>query len=139
MSGVCHKSEDIERAVRLGVKDYILKPIDFEVLKNKLSFLVRDDKWNEWTIDKKKYNVNGNIYSNVTILSISEVTMTVQSTTEYKINSQLQVSFSIFTELGIPHLSVSVVKAMKKDNIYLTQLKFIGVGEKVLTNSAVVS
>ena len=130
MSSVCNSSEDILKAIKLGAKDFILKPFDYDVFSRKVSFLSKkQEKWLEWVLDKNKFSNSGILQSQVELFSIGEVTLTIKSNNPLPIGLLTAINFKVLADVGISNIIVEVIDCIVDENKFRCNLKIIGLKE----------
>ncbi len=130
MSGVCNTSDDVQRASKFGIKDFILKPFDFDVFSKKISYLSNTKEiWNEWKIDSKKGLKNGRIENNIELISISEVSLTIRTVFPLQPFHAFRMNFDALKEYELEQLVGSVVECRNEGAVYICKIKIIGLKE----------
>jgi len=132
MSAVLNTSEDIQKAARLGVNDFILKPLDFEILAKKLShFTKKEQTWSEWSIDPGRFSNKGKMTNNVELLAVSEVSLSVKAHMQLPRGMVATFAFDVLQEFEISTpLIAEVLDSVKKNDYYVVNLKILGLSER---------
>lgn len=120
----------IEKALKLGVNDYIVKPLD------PIRFLFKVEKLLEGKKPTKRkepiYNFsprspdsNGFIKENIKIISLSEMGLKIRSSLKYKTGSVIKLGFDVFDRLKIGSPELQVLSCEKnQDNSFTVILGF---------------
>ena len=130
MSGIYCASENVKRALALGARDFILKPLDFNVFSKKLAYLQnRDENCSEWVINRSQFAVNGTISTRVELLSISEASLT--TTSSYPITEGLStnISFQCLQYFGISNLNIKLNSCEKFGSEFKSRFKIVGLSQ----------
>lgn len=125
---------DIEQAIRVGAKDYIVKPIDLMILENKLLNLAssHQQEWAEYSVDDKD-SATADLCLPAQIVSISEIGLTFQSTSLLKVGQVVTLNAKLLIDVGVPVIAVRVAEE-KEDigNLRTYKCLFIGLKEEHL-------
>lgn len=130
------EAKDVEKGIEAGTDDYVIKPIDPDILLSKVDSL----------ISKLAKPANGFLSASVSepakwatkteIVTISEVGLTLRSELAAMLGSKVKIESSLFDEIGIPVPNLRVVecKALSNDpnTLFSIELHFIGLSEKSL-------
>lgn len=129
--------KDVEKAVKAGVDDYIVKPLDPLLLVQKINAL----------IDKRQPEVKPEIHLNpdssqaaatanvqVQIESISELGIVIRTSLNFKVGQSVDMQAAFFDKLGdkIPPLKVLSVNTSDKQDLWRVELVFLGASEALL-------
>ncbi len=129
---------DVQRALRLGVDDYIVKPIDPIIFLEKVESLLQKKEPNKWPqVDLGMINDYGNAKIDMTIkiISVSELGLTLQSPVCPQEGDVFQVTGSLFKDLNVeaPFVKViSVQGAQGKLNEWIIKTHFFGAKDNFL-------
>ncbi len=130
--------DDVQRALRLGVDDYIVKPIDPIIFVEKVEALLAKKELNQWPqVDLEPINEysNGKVDMAIKITAISELGLTLQSPICPQIGDVIQVSGKLFTDLNIeaPFVKVISVQEIKsKNNEWVIKTHYFGAKDQFL-------
>lgn len=130
--------DDVQRALRLGVDDYIVKPIDPIIFVEKIEALLakkEPHKWPEVELEPINEYSNAKVDMKIRILAVSELGLTLQSPICPQIGDVIQVSGQLFTDLGVdaPFVKViSVQGAKAKNNDWIIKTHFFGAKDQFL-------
>jgi len=135
LTGLRERS-DIERAVKVGVDDYIVKPIDPMLLIQKVSALFAKKaptKHPEINLMNSQ-DGEGILHRKVIVESISELGLRILTDDSLQVGQKVEVSASIFQTLDIevPPLKVLQSDRDPASGLYRSQLIFLGAREAVL-------
>lgn len=109
----------IQMAVKEGVNDYIVKPVDPLIFKNKISQLTLKIKIENWTLSdlpadfEKK---SGYVLSPLTLTALSEFEFHFEGNSLLAINTIYDVSFELLQELEIGQIQLKISEVIKKDD-----------------------
>ncbi len=125
---------DIEQAIRVGAKDYVVKPIDLMILESKLLNLANSNQqeWVEYAVEDTNLSP-AEISMSAQVISISEIGLTFQSSSPLKPGQVVMINAKLLNELGVPIVTVRVDEDLGELN-YVTTYKclFIGLKEEHL-------
>lgn len=129
--------KDVEKAVRVGVDDYIVKPLDPLLLVQKVEALL-SQKTPQQALEIKF--VKGSPLAKATIEfaleieSVSELGVILRSHVPMEVGSKVDMQSLFFKELGdqAPPLKVLHCEAIAEENCYRVQLVFLGATESFL-------
>jgi DNA-binding response OmpR family regulator len=128
---------DVQRALRLGVDDYIVKPIDPIIFLEKVDALLskkEPNKWPQVDLSLQENHSQGKVELNLKIISVSELGLTLLTTSCPQEGDAFQVSGSLFTELQVesPMVKVIAVIPSQKPNEWIVKTHFFGVKDQFL-------
>jgi DNA-binding response OmpR family regulator len=126
---------DVARAVKVGVDDYIVKPLDPMLLMQKIEALLQKrpaQKYPEIRLGQPQGAAT--LRRPITIESISEMGLVVTSEEPLKVGQMLDIQAEIFQTLEIdpPALKVLSVELDAKTGQHRAQIIFLGAREAVL-------
>ncbi|OQW49186.1 MAG: hypothetical protein A4S09_03725 [Proteobacteria bacterium SG_bin7] len=125
---------DIEQAVRVGAKDYIVKPIDLMILESKLISLanLHQKDWVEYSVEDMN-DSTAELCLPAQIMSISEVGLTFHSSSALKAGQVVTLNAELLTKVGVPSVAVRVAEEIGDlNNIRTYKSFFIGLKEEHL-------
>ncbi len=104
---------DIEQSIRVGAKDYVVKPIDLMILETKLTNLAKagQKEWVEYSVQDSNLS-HAELFLSAQIVSISEVGLTFQSASPLKSGQVVTLNSKFLNEAGIPVVAVRVAEAL---------------------------
>lgn len=129
---------DVQRALRLGVDDYIVKPIDPIIFLEKVDALLlkrEPHKWPEVDLGSLNEFSAAKMDLTIKILSVSELGLVLQSAICPQEGEVFQVHGNLFKELGVEAPFVKVMSIMshhEKDNEWIIKTHFFGVKDQFL-------
>lgn len=130
---------DVQRALRLGVDDYIVKPIDPIIFVEKIEALLQKNEPHKWPqVDLGAINdySTAKIDMTIKILSVSELGLTLQTQVCPQEGDVFQVSGSLFKELNIEAPFVKVISVQgaqgTKNNEWIIKTHFFGAKDQFL-------
>ncbi len=126
--------KDVERAVELGVDDYIVKPVDPLLFLKKVEQLLSKTHTEKPEIDLTRANLQskGTMKLPVELRSISELGIVLKTPMKLQENAVIHIDIELFTELECQTPLVKVLSSMPMDDGYENRLLFIGTEEATL-------
>lgn len=118
--------KDIEKAISMGINDYIVKPLDPVVLIDKINghlgkaALTKPEERG----DEIEVHLRAEMLMHMTIKSLSEAGAVLISTQSFDINFKFKLDSMLFQELGVPAPTVRVLSCVKKDEGYELRTAF---------------
>ena len=110
--------KDIEKAIAMGINDYIVKPLDPVILIDKINIhlgraqgMMPEDRSNEIEV-----NLRAELLMQINIKSLSESGAVITCKHEFGVNTKFRLDSMIFQELGVPAPVVRVLSTVKKDD-----------------------
>jgi len=124
LTGKREKS-DIERALIAGADDYIVKPIDPDILISKVKSLLERS---EQKIDFVEAPVHalGSIMTKTEIISISEVDIKLYSNVQLAQGQIYRITSDFLKELSIDSVNIRIAACELKNESALDQFKIVG-------------
>ncbi|MBX7232153.1 MAG: response regulator [Bdellovibrionales bacterium] len=132
--------KDVEKAVKLGVNDYIVKPIDPLLLIQKINTILQKkqpEQKPEILFNTNEPESQATLQFHTQLTSISELGIEIKSTLPLKVGQSINVTAPFFQYLGnqIPPLKIiSVEKSLVDEECWKVQLIFLGANESLLKN-----
>jgi len=130
---------DVEHAMDVGADEYIVKPVDPDVLFSKLDSLL---KRRPPTLRPEVHFAESSVHSQLGITlvaeaeAISEMGMTFLSPSYFSVNSKLHFDNKVFSEIGVqaPITRVRKCEPIEKDGkeLFRTHVTFVGLSEAEL-------
>lgn len=121
-----NKTYDVQKALLLGIEDYIIKPINITKVKNKIKdkFSTYDfSKWQEVPLPKENQKAMVSISNSAEIISISERSLTLKSKYPFETKSPISISSLALNKLGIENCELTVSSFSKNGLYYFTKVK----------------
>jgi DNA-binding response OmpR family regulator len=130
--------KDVEKALRAGVDDYIVKPLDPLLLVQKVNSLIagrQPQQKPEIHLQPESPQANGHMFFEIRLESISELGVVIRTPLNLKVGQTVDLQAEFFTHLGqrIPPLKVLSVQPTDKPDINRVELMFLGATEILLT------
>ncbi len=128
--------KDVERAVSMGVDDYIVKPLDPLLLVQKVNSLFEKKpphQYPEIQLGSSKL-AEGLVQRKVTVESVSELGVRILCDMPLKVGMMMDIQAEFFKALDItvPPMKVLNVEQDKATGFYRAQLIFLGAREAML-------
>ncbi len=129
--------KDVEKAVRVGVDDYIVKPLDPLLLVQKVEALL-NQKAPQQALEikflKGSPSAKASVEISLELESVSELGIVVRSQIPMEVGRKMDLKAAFFEELGdlAPPLKVLHCEAIATENLYRVQLVFLGATESFL-------
>jgi DNA-binding response OmpR family regulator len=129
------EKKDVERAVELGVDDYIVKPVDPMLFLKKVEHLLSLTSNEKPEIDVTRANLQskGTMSVPVELRSISELGIVLKTPLKLQTNSMVHIEIEIFNELECPTPMVKVLSSIGLDDgTFENRMLFVGIPETTL-------
>jgi len=129
--------KDVEKALKVGVDDYIVKPLDPLLLVQKVDALL-SHKAPEQALEikfvKGSASAKAAVEIPLDIESVSELGVTLRSPAPFEVGHRMDLKSAFFSEFGdqIPPLKVLRCEALPTENAYRVHLVFLGATEAFL-------
>lgn len=127
--------KDVERALKLGVDDYIVKPLDPMLLIQKINSLFEKKPVTKYAeVHLSPSQGKASMKRHIMVESISEMGIQIVTQEALQIGQILDISAEIFKTLEIvpPPMKVLRTEIDTKTNQYRSQLVFLGAREAIL-------
>jgi len=127
--------EDVDRGMKSGADDYIVKPIDPDVFLDKIQTLLKNrppQEMVEISFAESPVHLEANWKVKTEITTISERGLTLWSPITAPLNAKFKVSSDLFTQIQIDPPLLRVVNCTpdpRIPNLYFTQVSFVGLNE----------
>lgn len=134
------EKKHIDEAIKMGVDDYILKPIDPFLLTQKVASLFKDNPpvdLPELLLNSNQINNKASILLTGEIQKISELGLTLKSQNQLSIGQLVNLKCEMFENMNceIPQLKVTHIKQQHDDvKCFLITMIFLGATERFLQN-----
>lgn len=124
--------KDVERALQAGVSDYLVKPLDPELLVEKLNLSLKKSGFERavYELHYAEGVFEGQVHWMTSIVSLSETGVTLHSSVDFPPDYPIRFTSSLFREIGITVPVCRVVDGGERvDGGYRIQVKFVGISE----------
>ena len=123
---------DVKQALAAGANDYIVKPIDDKILKQKIFEALGHKPQNNTSIE---ITLNGSqteceLTFDGRVLKFSEKGFLLLSSVEPSEDAPFTLRSKIFEEIGIPVPQLRFLKSEKKSELFETRFGFVGLSEE---------
>lgn len=133
MSGTYKAEEDVKSALQAGANDFILKPIDPQIITSKISrILTNRVEWGEWKFSDAGITQEGTVKIKIEVESISEMGIRILSSVPLIPKSCPELGIPLMDELEIIAPFLQVVECKKTGKGYSSYLTFVGMPEAQL-------
>ena len=123
---------DVEQAVQLGVRDYIVKPLDPMLFLQKIKDLVVENSTQDFATASMRETARGS--TEIEIVALSEIGLNIRSSHPYKPGSRIWLDTDLFTRIGILSPDLRVLSSQNvSPNSFETRVTFFGLPESVLS------
>jgi len=129
--------KDIEKAIKAGVDDYIVKPIDPLILLQKIDSILKKNPPKEQPrihLDPESENSYGQVQVDMHILTISETEVQMKTSADFQEGKFIELHCGFFSkDLGEEPPPMKVIrKVAQSDNHWLYTLSYLGAKESYL-------
>jgi DNA-binding response OmpR family regulator len=132
LTGKREKS-DVEKALVAGADDYIVKPIDPDILTTKIKNLINKSELDNAFVEAP-VNVIATILTKTEIISISEIEIKILSNVQMSPGQVYKITSPFFKELMIDSVNTRVSSCeLSTDAMYKISTHFIGLTDKELS------
>lgn len=127
----------VKDTILQGAVDYIVKPIDPAIFESKINKILKNDisankqAWIEYELSRNK-NHQVRIYNYCEIVSIGEVSLTLNTNQDYPVGYTFFSDSPLFQELEIKNPALKVESSILKDGYFLVQCSLLGLSEAEL-------
>lgn len=124
---------DIEKGIDAGVNDYVVKPLDPELLIAKIGNLLVSDSQGSVHFAEALVNVPAQWEIKTEVKAVSELGMQLNSSIPLPVGRILRLSSAIFAEIEIPQIPLridSCEEVAGSESVYKIQAHFVGITEK---------
>ena len=129
--------KDVEKAVKAGVDDYLVKPLDPLLLVQKITALL-DKRQPEIKpeINFAHESLQGAAIAQVPVQmeSVSELGIVIRTSLNFKVGQTIDLQTAFFEQLGdkVPPLKVLSINTSDKPDLWRVELVFLGASEALL-------
>lgn len=129
MTTTLDEADKVYKAVRLGAKDFVVKPVDYDILQSKLGHLLgtRADDWPELTLDS--FDQRANVVEPIEMLSIGEMGIKIRMIREIPDGTFLRIDCPLFRDVDLGEMSLRAVACRKFEDEYIVEFSLLGVTE----------
>jgi CheY-like chemotaxis protein len=135
LTGKREKS-DVEKGIESGVNDYIVKPIDPELVLAKVANLLATKKQDGPQFQEAAVKLKAEWETKTEVVAVSELGLTVHSNIPMPPGKILKMNSTVFSEIGIEKVPMridSCTELAPPDEGYKVVTHFVGLTEKELT------
>lgn len=128
--------EDVERGLEAGANDYVVKPIDPEVIIAKVNNLLATTSKEVTHFAEAPVRVKSEWDSKTDVVAVSEIGFTIESNLAVLPGTLIRIQSSLFSEIGIPNTRLRIVSCEEvrvPEPHYRVQANFVGLSEKEMT------
>ncbi len=127
------EKKDIEKGIRAGIDDYIIKPIDPLVLLDKVNqlFLKKPPMHRmDFVVPENANWGEAVLQINARVKVVTESGLTLHSSSPMKIDAKIQIDSEVFRKMSLqtPHLVVLSCEK-KSDELFELKTGFVGINE----------
>lgn len=128
------RKEDIEKALKLGADDYIVKPFDQTLFLKKVEILAQQKASGSSQTYFKEIPINrpATIELEAHIEKLSEVNITLRTNQALQKGQILHLKSSLLGDLNIPSPACKVLSSNNEGNSWQSKLMLIGVNDSIL-------
>lgn len=119
--------DDIRFAIRSGVSDYIVKPVDPLILESKVKSAMLNHQ--NWAFTEIPFELNRNQSILTTageLLSISEIGIIIKLSSPVPTGHTCEFQSDILRKSGINSVPVRAIEQKQIDNVFITTMIFMG-------------
>jgi DNA-binding response OmpR family regulator len=129
------EKRDIEKGIQSGADDYVIKPIDPEILVSKVSSLLLKKTKQSDTFVPGLVKASATWDMSLEIVQITEAGLEIQSALPAPVGHKVRLNSTFFAEVGIPSPFLRVVSCEPRpeNGSFAISLHFMGLTEKELT------
>ena len=126
---------DIEKALVVGANDYMVKPIDPDILLSKVrSLFLKFNKTIEQEFIHAPVNLPVNVITKSSIKSISEVQIKLSTNFSCVIGQIYKIESDFFKQFELPFVSIRILENKPVDNEFEVTGQYISLTEKELSS-----
>lgn len=130
------EKKDIEAGIASGADDYVIKPIDPDVLLTKVDSLLNRKAKAATSFVKCTLKEEARWDVKTDIVEVSEIGLTLMSSLPAAVGSKVKIQSRFFQDVGIDAPTLRVVECEPADaeaTAYVVQVHFVGLTEKAMT------
>ncbi len=129
------EKKDVQRSVEAGADDYVVKPIDPDILMGKVKGLLSKRSTSSAGFYDCPVHFDAKWMGNTQVVSISEMGMTLTTTLQMPIGFKVQVDCELFKLIGIEIPTLRITNCTLQDTnsqMFIIHGHFVGLSEKEL-------
>lgn len=126
---------DVERGLEAGADDYVVKPVDPEILTAKVNSLLARAKPEAMKFAEAAVAVKASWDVQAEVTSVSEIGVAMKTTTRAEPGDKVRLNCALFSEIGLgtPYVRIASCEPLSgQDGFFRLQAHFIGLSEKEL-------
>lgn len=128
---------DVEKGIESGANDYVVKPIDPELLLAKIkNLLAKSEKETAHFVEAPVY-AKAEWETKTEIMTVSELGMIIKSNVPMPLGMVLRLSSSLYDDIGISKMPLRITACEETktatETFFRIQVHFVGLTEKELT------
>lgn len=130
------EKQDVEKGIDAGVSDYVVKPLDPELLLAKIQNLLKTKQEESVHFAEARVHYAAEWDTKTEIVAVSELGMTFKSLVPMPLGKILRINSSIFGDIGIREVAVRIdhcEEILGSDGFFKLQTHFVGITEKELS------
>ena len=130
------EARDVEKGIEAGTDDYVIKPVDPDILLSKIESLLSKLTKSPTNFSSASVSKSATWDIKTEIVSISEIGLTVRSELPANVGTKVKIQSELFDEIGIPVPNLRVVScnpiSAEAMALFTIETHFIGLSEKTL-------
>lgn len=124
--------KDVEKAIKTGASDYIIKPVDPAILEAKLQrFLNHEIDWKPVQVNDEAESIGLASFA-IRVSRVSEVGVEIETALPIQSGALIQLAIPLFQELGISKVLTKVFSSVKENSTYKLKCSIVGLKESDL-------
>ncbi|AFY03111.1 response regulator [Bdellovibrio bacteriovorus] len=128
---------DIERGIESGANDYVVKPVDPELLSAKIQNLLAKSEKDTAHFVEAPVHAKAEWETKTEIMAVSELGMTIKSNIPMPLGMVTRISSSLYEDIGISKVPLRITACEETktatETFFKIQVHFVGLTEKELT------
>lgn len=126
------EKKDVDRAIAVGADDYVVKPVDAEILYAKIDSLLQKTGGTAAAFQEAAVSVDAELDLKLKIVGVSELGVTFTSPQPFHPNSKVHIESEFFDTIGIKPPFLRIESCVAQAQGYLIKTQFVGLTEKSL-------
>lgn len=124
-----NRPHDVQSAIQTGANDYIIKPVDLQVLEEKITRLTQKSTgtWKSYPVPSELSAATVGLSAN--ILMINEVAAEVWTTQKFEVENTFTLTLDLLINRGLAPCVVKIEAVRPEKTGYVYSLRFIGLTE----------
>ena len=122
----------VKKAISLGVRDYVLKPVQAPMLLRKIRKALMNQDFLRWDIPESE-EISMTVPIQGSVIAIGETGYYLSGGFKLSPAQEVKVSCEIFSELrleNLPQKTSQLMKTYQSDGKFINDVTFVGIGEK---------